>query len=181
MRYRSAPFLFLCFVASVGFAQVLPVDSITGRITYSGVIQVDSTTADELYSRAVLWYTQTFKSAKAAIELSDRATGVIVSAPDANFPAYFVRKNGNKVEDGWITFSLKIQCKDGRFKYTLSDLVHTSLVNCSAGPLEVKPRICPKENTWSTIRAEANTSATALIQSLSKSMASRAAADGGDW
>lgn len=180
MSYRHAAYLLACCISSIGLCQVLPVDATTGRITYSGVIPVDSVTADELYSRAILWYTQTFKSAKAAMELSDRATGVIVSDPDANFPAYFVKKNGTRVADGWVTFSLKIQCKDGRFKYTLTNLEHKG-GSCPGGVLEKESTMCFWKNLWTSLKDEANTSATALIQSLSKSMASRAAADGGDW
>lgn len=161
-------------------AQVLPVDSLTGRITYTGVVQVDSTTADELFSRATLWYAATFKSAKAAMELSDRATGVITSDPAANFPAYFIFNNGNRKESGRIQFSLKIQCKDGRFKYTLTDLVHIHPDGYKM-LLERESQMAYRKVLWATMKEEANKSVTELIQSLTKSMSSRKAADGGDW
>ncbi len=161
-------------------AQVLPVDSITGRITYTGVVQVDSASADELFSRATLWYASTFTSAKTAMELSDRATGVIVSDPKVNFPAYFIMNNGTRRESGSVRFSLKIQCKEGRFRYTLTDLVHVHPGGYTI-PLEEKSQLSYRQYLWASLKDEANMSVNALIQSLSKSMSSRTVVDGGDW
>ena len=171
--------LFLC-IAFSSTAQVLPVDSITGRIMYTGVVRVDSASADELFSRATLWYSATFKSAKAAMELSDRQSGIITSDPNVNFPAFFTFNNGKRQETGSVTFTLKIQCKDGRFKYELTDLVHIGPA-CSSMPLERESQLCYRQYLWASLKGEADKSANELIQSLSKAMSSRKVADGGDW
>lgn len=169
----------LC-LANSSWGQILPVDSITGRVTYTGVLHVDSTSAEELFNRATLWYASTFPSAKAAMELSDRQAGVIVSDPKVNFPAYFIMNNGTRRESGSVRFSLKIQCKEGRFKYTLTDLVHVHPQGYTI-PFEVTSQLSYRQYLWTSLKNEANKSVVQLIQSLSKSMTSRTIVDGGDW
>ena len=60
-------FILLLFALSNSSSgQTLPIDSTTGKITYTEVVKVDSITKDQLYSRALVWFTKTFKSAKDA-------------------------------------------------------------------------------------------------------------------
>jgi hypothetical protein len=182
MQLRST-FLLLFASILITICNGQDIDPQTGRITYTGVVQVEGASADQLFSRATLWYASTFKSAGSAIDLSDRASGVIVSAPGVNFPAFYVKKNGTKIEDGVIKFSLKIECREGRFKYTLTNLEHANGNTCSGGELERASAagMCFWNNLWASMKAEAHTTVQELVANLQKAMSNPQTIEGSDW
>ncbi|MCY2955669.1 MAG: DUF4468 domain-containing protein [Planctomycetota bacterium] len=89
--------LLLILLSNSSSGQTLPIDSIAGKITYTEVVKVDSATKDQLYSRALEWFANTFKSAKNAIDLSDRGSGFIKANNDVNMPSYKTRGSGRVV------------------------------------------------------------------------------------
>lgn len=95
----------------------------TVRFYYSGVSIIDSATpAKILQSRARIFITENFKSARDVIQMDDQDAGVIivkaVFAPIAKMGILGSR------EYGWVNFMLKMQFKDGKYKYTFSDFSH---------------------------------------------------------
>lgn len=89
-----------------------------GRITYEEVVHEDSTTAQELYMRALRWFSATYGSAKDVIQ---------VNSPENNEVSGkgFFTINGRSMSaesqlDIWQ--SISIQCKDGRYRYTITDV-----------------------------------------------------------
>lgn len=87
-----------------------------GKVFYSGVVTVDSTTANVLYERAYGWFVDTYNSAQDVIQMSDKDTGIIVGKGGFDqlfsaFAAAFVH----------IEMTVKIQVKDGRYKYEITD------------------------------------------------------------
>lgn len=60
--------------------EIFPIEN--GKATYTGIVQVDSVSKDELYKRAKRWFVDTYKSAKAVIELDDKENGEIIGNGD---------------------------------------------------------------------------------------------------
>ena len=101
-------------------------------LTYSEVIQVDGVPKDELYNRAKQWFTSTYGDATKVVQNEDKDAGIItgkaISAPI--FLKFFYKKPsglGRKAEEpmyGEAKYTLTIAVKDGRYKYSISDIYH---------------------------------------------------------
>jgi hypothetical protein len=112
------------FLTSLTYGQdkklldILPV--IEGKVTYSGVIQVDSADKNELYLRAKKWFVDTYKSAKDVIQLDDKENGEVIGKGyfKANWQVTFMSIQS---VDVWHTITVAV--KDNRFKYTITDFV----------------------------------------------------------
>ena len=86
-----------------------------GRITFSEIVNVPNTTADTLYTRAKLWAATTYVSAPDAIKLDSKADGVLLIKGYSDY--------------GWgtaIYYELKIEFKDGRYRYTITNLLFSN-------------------------------------------------------
>ncbi len=85
------------------------------------VVNVDSISAQSLYSRTKLFIAENFKSAKTVIQLDDAENKTLV-VKGGVMP--YIRNAFAGRTYGISMFTLKIQCKDNKFKYTLSDIYH---------------------------------------------------------
>jgi len=93
---------------------------------YSDIVAVDSIPAQVLQSRARLFLTENFKSAKDVIQIDDKDGGIIVGK-GSFIPVFKSTGLGSALTSrGFVKFYLKLQFKDGKFKYTFSDFVHVS-------------------------------------------------------
>ena len=155
---------------------IFPLDE-KGEIVYSEVVKVDSAKSSELFVRAHEWFANTFKSAKAVIQLDDKEAGKIVGKG-----VFDVSDNNNHNSliyvpwIGTVDFTVEIQTKDGRYKYVLSNIVYT---NTGTGYQEDLRLIAPftkgmyherLNKQWSDIRQNTNTTILNMIDGLKKSM-----------
>jgi hypothetical protein len=85
------------------------------------ILNVDSVPAQILYSRVKLFIAENFKSAKTVIQLDDAETKTIV-VKGGVIP--YIKNAFAGRTYGISMFTLKIQCKDNKYKYTLSDIYH---------------------------------------------------------
>lgn len=88
-----------------------------GLIKYTDVVQVDSSlTSDYLYLNAKNWLVDAFKSSKAVIQTDDKDLKIIIVKS-------FISKGHNAyVTNPKKWFTLKLEIKDGRYRYTLYDI-----------------------------------------------------------
>lgn len=93
---------------------ILPMEN--GIVTYSGVVQIDSLNKDQLYLLAKKWFVNTYKSAKAVIQLDDKENGVITGKGTFAFSSL--------VNDTYIDHTISIFVKDGRYKYVLTNFIY---------------------------------------------------------
>jgi hypothetical protein len=133
-----------------------------GVVTYTNVIQVDGANKEELYSRAKKWFVTTFKSANDVIQLDDKENGEIVGKGNFNI-TYYAR---NPIINHTITISVK----DGRFKYTITDLVYTDIQGDKFAIENFPKSWAGKKKLYETVDREL----TQLISSIEKSMKSKA-------
>lgn len=104
-------------------APTLPIDSLTNKITYTEVINVDSSlNRQELFSRAREWFAKTYKSSTNVIQMEDKENGEIVGK--ALMQAY-CKSLGSDRQCGFINYTISVYLKDGRFKYEITDFYHS--------------------------------------------------------
>lgn len=113
---RNLLFFLLLISSNSVFSQnvVLPRNKETNMIEYTELVKVDSMISqNDLYLKAKEWMARTFNSAKEVIQMDDKDAGIIIG-------------KGNFLEGKAcrINFTLKIQVKNGRFKYWFSDFSH---------------------------------------------------------
>ncbi len=100
----------------------MPVDEKTKLITYEGVGKVDGKSAGDLYDRALEWAKGYHKNPTEKLRKTDRENGEMEIF--ARFPIYAYDKKGEKTtsQAGLIQYTMTLQFKDGRYKYTITNL-----------------------------------------------------------
>jgi hypothetical protein len=93
----------------------IPKDADSGFYKFQGVVNVEGASADQLLSRARAWIATTYRSAKDVVQLDDPTAGRIIAK--GLIP---VRWMG---ETSHIRHTLTVEAKDGRYRYTIADLV----------------------------------------------------------
>lgn len=96
----------------------LETDPKTGKVFFEEVVQADSLSKDELYSRAREWFVRKFNNAESVLQMDDRESGKLAGRGWMDIEI-------ESLQALWI-FKLKfliiIQLKDGRYKLTLTDI-----------------------------------------------------------
>lgn len=89
-------------------------------VSYEYVIQKDGATAEQIYSTLVDWVVTSFKAVDGDF-YHDKAEKVITK--DAMF-GYEATRRITACYGGHISYKLKFQCRDGRFKMTMLNFEH---------------------------------------------------------
>ena len=104
------------FNGVIAFAQndticgVIPVKD--KKVCYESVVNIDNTKAPVIYNNAKVWVATNFGSANSVIQTDVENTSLVLK--------------GILTEDQYTTykFTLTLQFKDGKYKYTLTDLYY---------------------------------------------------------
>jgi hypothetical protein len=97
----------------------LPKDSTTGMISYQEIVRVDSSvTKDVLYASAKDWFANAFRSAKDVIQMEDKENAKLIGKGNLTVSIPMVGPDYSRVD-----FTVTIQAKDGRYKYTVTNFV----------------------------------------------------------
>ncbi len=161
---KSISVLFFSFVllTSSVYAQDFPIDEKTGKITYTDVVDVDELSASDIYKKALAW------GASKKFQLKAKEANSKIQW-DGKIGVHYRGVQLGGYEDGTVTFSVVIYCKDGRYKYKLTNFKHTaSHANC--GPLESEKSACTRHqlpySSWVTIKKDTHEKVQKYIQSL---------------
>lgn len=101
----------------------LPVDAESELITYTEVVSVDGVSAGDLYDRFMKWFNAEFKNPAEKLRKNDKEAGEVEAF--LRHRIYNKDKKGEQAsEAGLAQFTLKVMFKDGRYKYTVTDLNH---------------------------------------------------------
>jgi hypothetical protein len=110
-------FMVAHFFASGQSADTIPKNA-QGMYEFTEVVKLDSASADKLYSNAKLFIVDAFKSGKDVTQLNDdNSKTIAASGNDKIVTKGFV---GSAI-DKRVKFRILIQCKDGRYKYTINN------------------------------------------------------------
>lgn len=99
----------------------IPIDPNTGLITFQEVVE-ESGTQKELFNRASEWLHHYFLQPVYVTQVRDAASGVIKGKHQ--FEIFYYEKDVKKIA-GIVKYYFKIECKDGRYRYTLDNFVLT--------------------------------------------------------
>jgi hypothetical protein len=170
-------FLILFFSQSYfAFGQVkFPVNG-KGEIEYTEVVNIDSTSADKLYSRAKMSIAEMFKSAQNVIQNDDATNKLILIKGNIQADYNYNFNIGHC--NGLVNFTMTLFCKDNRYKYSLIPSFHECSgcnFNCSGGDLLNEKPACGgmsmTKAKWDEIRTKVNSDFFVFIESLKKKMA----------
>lgn len=156
----------------------MKVDAKTNLITYSEVPEVPGT-KDELFDRAMKWGGGHYKNFAEKLRKQDKAAGTMEIF--ARFPFYAYDKKGVKTtsRQGLAQYTLTIMFKDGRYKYTITDL---NFKATSYQPLEAwLDRDNPNARNHSFYMTDIDAEIVKTIESLKKAMASAGEKSEDDW
>lgn len=122
-------FVFLSSIYLHSQINVLPINSISGKIVFTDVIQIDNATSKELFYRAKQWLAKTYVSVKNVTQMEDIDQGTLMVK--AIIPVYTTF--AVKAKLGVVSYTFTISVKDNRYRYVISDLWHDTLYNTGPG------------------------------------------------
>ena len=153
MLRKYASLLLFLFLFSTGtiIAQEkdslsFPVDEDTEKITYQNVVEAEGN-AVKLYYRAITWMNNHWENARGMMKKRDKTNGIIVAHVRFDIKKY-TEEGEFKEKLGRMGYVFKMEFKDGRYRYTITDL---QLLRASKYPLE---RWIDPENTYYDDRDE---------------------------
>lgn len=153
----------LCSLSIIlGYSQnVIPLDSVSKKISFSNVV-LSKGTKEVLFDKALEWFALNFKSSNDVIQIKDKEAGKILGS----FTIY-------NSDAGPVSGNIIILLKDGKYKYTITDLMFNGSKNYKPWALEEDPNPWSvglmkkgikfiKENSYNRVRS--------LVESLISSM-----------
>lgn len=179
MRYLLLFILLFQLNSIIAQEIIFPIDENTGKIVFSEVVQVDGKSKNDLYFSARKWFVNSFKSSQNVIQLDDKDEGLIVGK--ANLDVRLSSKHRQNA--GHVSFTVKIEFKDGRYRYNFTNLWHeagsTKIV--TPGDLKLnKPgggMLSMGMKNWRGIKDQTNSTILLMTQELKKAMESNESQD----
>ncbi len=171
MKSISILLLALCFTLPI-FSQDLPKND-DGIISYTAVVNVSGKSADQLLDNAKRWFEETYKSAR-----NRKVEGSKIS-DNHNLKM----KKGSK-DAGAVNYDISVMCKDGRYKYEITNLVHKDYEKTvgTGGKLErEEPKDGFSGKLWADFKMQSDAQVKELIASLTKAMEYTAEQKNDDW
>lgn len=107
------------------------------NLSYSSVLPAEGKTAKDIYNSVKAWSATAFTGAKAATQV-DNPESCFISF-NSNIK-YSTNSMMLAAYDGWIHFTLTIQCRDGRYKVEMANISHenraTATKTCQLGMIQ---------------------------------------------
>jgi hypothetical protein len=126
---KCIPLIVFVLLFQISKAQVVSFPkNENGNIEYTEVVSVDSASEQQLFSRARLFVANSFTSATDVTKLEDASTFTIITK--GNLPRYY-SNSFNRTQGGYVSFKFTVQCRAGRYKYSVNDLIHRSFPTCN--------------------------------------------------
>jgi len=94
------------------------------ELGFSRVVGIDSTDKDQLFTKGLLWFAETFKDSKAVIELKERESGLIVGKGLLKYSASSLSDLYYGSILGHIKFTVKVSVKNEKVRIELDSFIH---------------------------------------------------------
>lgn len=119
MNIKVSLLISICFLIFIGCAGMQPATESERNIVYT--VDVPNSSKDEIYLSVRKWIAQTFRSAKAVIELDDPDSGTLIGNGTVQEPCDACLYS---VAD--VLFTMQIDVKDNKFRISFSNLQRRS-------------------------------------------------------
>jgi hypothetical protein len=153
---------------------ILPIDSVTGKITYTKVVYVDSLANKQvLFSKAREWFAKAYISSTNVIQMEDKESGKIIGK--AKIQVYTKGLFGGNYPAGFINYTISIFVKDYRYKYEITNFYHTGqdytpdYGNCE----NMINSTAPEKKVYTQLLYQMDNNIKALIEDLTSAMNSK--------
>jgi hypothetical protein len=180
----------------LGIAFSSPIFAQIGQpLKFEGVEELESVlSADKIFTQANIWVAENFRDANSVIQVADKEQGVIVGK--GNFDIYVQETKRLNTYYGTIKFTMKIQVKDGKYKYEFYDFRHEWNLHPKScndiGVINNQPNYpetvkCVmfgdnlKQRFWETILLKSKGKANILTESLISYMKNSTSENKSDW
>jgi hypothetical protein len=172
-HYSSFRNIIIAVILGIPFAlpaqettPAMPINPETKLITYQEVIKVDGLQKD-LFNRAIEWINSKYKNPSDVTKVRNPENGLIEIFH--RFDLHRIDEKGNKIDACIVVYTLRLEMKDGRYRYRLSDM---SLKQSSRYPIE---RWLDKSDkaynpNYNLYLSQVDTYAKVLIESLKNGM-----------
>lgn len=127
MIKRVIPAILLFFLVMRVSAQNLPVNEKTGKVTFLEVVDAKGMTGAELYKALNEWLISKGFTEKSKEDNSFEAvyTGMV--------PLDYTSAKPGKNDKGKVNFTFSVFCKDGKYRFIVTDFVHEGLEGAANG------------------------------------------------
>gem|GEM_PF-640794 len=167
----------LTLIPVVTQAQNLPTDPETKKISFQETVESDTLTKDILYERAQQWVKNYYKTDR--YDMNDAVKSRIMKE------SYFVIKltyDYKYKSDNNITYMITLECKEGKYRYTLTDF---KFYNVKSGPkselaLEASYAKMNTQNKGESV-TQINKEVSLIIEDLKKYMSTGQIKNKDDW
>ncbi len=118
------------FAQEVTNASNLPIDPDSQKILYRDVVE-ENGDPGYLYNKAMEWFNYYYLNPTSLFNIQDRVNGKIEAT--GRMPIYYSDEKGNRLNAGLIVYTIRLEFKDNRYRYTLTDF---NLKGASRFPIE---------------------------------------------
>jgi hypothetical protein len=148
----------------------LPIDPDSKKIMYRGVVDQEGTSA-YLYDRAIEWFGYYYVNAQSVYSLQDKVNGKIEGTGRMKI-FYQDAAAGIRRDGGQIQYLIKIELRDNKYRYTLTDF---NLKSASKFPIEKwMNKTDPAYNpNWDSYLYQVDTTMQRLVSTLKERMKPR--------
>jgi hypothetical protein len=134
-------------------ALIFPIDSGTKLITYLEIVYLkDSISESELFSRAKSTFAKIRKNSLLILN-EDKVAGIVLGEGTIQ---EFVTFMGQPRDAGKVNFTLTIACKEGRYRYVLTNLVLHEDANTSINLEQIKVPPDLSVSQWKELKNNIN-------------------------
>lgn len=166
----------LLLLSATSFCQA-PKDSV---LTISAVVNVDSASKEQLFTRARQWFNASFRDARNVIRVADKETGEIL-AKGIIRSSHWYRSLGSEANiEVYYDADISIYVKDGKYKYEFKNFSNRDIAGgVYKGPILVTSEYPIKgyrkkevmDKIWISQQSELNITVGSLVAGLKEMMA----------
>jgi len=144
----------------------MPLDADSQKIMYREVV-VQEANKDDLFNRGISWFNLYYVNPESVLNIRDRVNGNIEGM--GRLRLYYTEKDNIRQDAGMVLYSIRIELKDNKYRYTLTDF---NLKQASKSPIEKwlnkkDPAYNPR---WDDYLYQIDTTMTGLVKSMKKGM-----------
>lgn len=100
-------------------SSIVTVDENSGKIEYQEVVQVEGSKED-LFNRCISWVNSFYLNPVAVTQVRDLKSGVVEGRHQLRI---HYMEEGYEKDAGLVMYNFRIEFKDGRYRYTITDFV----------------------------------------------------------
>ena len=166
MRKIGLLFIGMFTFLSVFAQNELPIDEKTGKVTFTEVVDASGLTGKEIYDITQSW------GVKNGFSVLEETDGGKIKF-DGFVKVYYPAPKSGPVEEGIVNFTFFVGCKDGKYRYILTDYVHTGKKrSTNGGKIESSKPACGMSTMssrgWVTIKNESKKKTDKLLLDLKR-------------